>query len=260
MQTLAWEQPNHDQKNLVHYDLKAFHNPLDMEFLEKFNYCEVSSEPSPIEIILQIEPKDYNLADYNWMSDEIRKLMYQELLNVKIESENIPYKFFYETVAPSLTTYKFDNLESFAYYYITIRACYGSSENISSIECSEPTIKLFQTGVDVNADKVSNLCTDSSEPNTFEVFWDDPLHPNRAILNYAIRYNLVEAKETEAKIICVPFYDMKENRKKVVRGVSGGKYNVSVMVRSIAGPGLISMPSFVEVKEKSYLYSWMIFQ
>lgn len=202
-----------------------------MNYYESFDFCVVSSEEKPIENILQSHIEDHVLANYDWMSESVRTMLYKELLNEKIDnsSEISNLDYIFKTISPSLTTYTLRGLEHLSFYYILLRACYRDSSNIS---CSEPTKILGQTDFDLLADQVSNILVDSMEPNTIDVSWTDPKRPNGAIKSFTIRYNLLEMNDTE-KILCVPFKEVKEKRKKRITGVISGNYSVTILVEII---------------------------
>lgn len=184
------------------------------------------------------------------MSDEVKNLMHKELLNEEIEQEPIEFEFIQKTIDASKTSFLLDGLDNFAYYYISLRACFAGL-NETEIECSEPTIVLGQTSYNPNADRIESLCLDSKDPNTMEVTWVDPKHPNGGIVYYEIFYFVVNTVEKVVKKICFPYSEIKQNKKKVIRNLVGGNYSVSVKVFSVvpvAGPE--SSPSTVIVMDR----------
>jgi hypothetical protein len=227
-----------------------------MLFYESDEFCTNTPESSFPGNTIEFTLTDYELADYKWMRDEIRDLMYKELLNEEIDADSIEFEFYQKTINASETSFLLDGLDNFAYYYVSLRACFaGANEN--EVECSEPTIILSQTEENPTSDRIETLCLDSIEPNTIEVSWDDPKHPNGAITNYYILYTAVDT-ETDVKKICVSYAEIKRNKKKVIRNVASGKYSVSVKVQSVANLGPKSSPLTVTVKGKSNKFMYFM--
>jgi hypothetical protein len=191
------------------------------------------------------------------MRDEIRDLMYKELLNEKIDADSIMYEFTQKTINATETSFYLDGLDNFAYYYVSLRACFASV-NENEVECSEPTIVLGQTFYNPVNDAITSLTLASHEPNTIEVSWNDPQHPNGAITNYAVRYRLIDGKGSGDKILCVPHSKFKRDKKVVIGEVTGGNYSVTVAVRSLGGPGGISSPLTVVVKGKPNIFMYTV--
>lgn len=243
--------------NLVRYEVKAFYNPLNYTFYETLNYCTLSTSDEPVINLLQLESKDLELADYAWMSETTRKLFYKELMNEEILKDRIGFEYVYQETKETKVTFK--EMEHFAYYYISLRACFNESDVKSSkVTCSEPKLHLTQTKNDENVDQVSNLESKSTEPNEFEVTWTNPQRPNGAIINFAIRYKLIGSEDSDAKILCVSSGEIKSNRRKVIKNVTQGNYSVSVMTRTLAGPGPMSASIYVNVKSKTNYTIYLI--
>lgn len=235
--------------------MKAFHNPLNLEFYDELDYCVLfssSSPDNPVEHVLLEDSSDLELADYDWMTNATRQLLYKELMNKQTTTHSIGHEYVYEEVSPTETKTTFKKMHHFAYYYVSVRACYNDSDvNGKNFTCSEPTIRLAQTKNDHKADQIENLHTESTEPNSFEVSWTNPQRPNGAFLSFKIQYILIGADMSDAKFACVPYKDIKKYGKKVIKDVTEGNYSVTVAVKSLAGSGQLSHPNFIVVKSES---------
>lgn len=197
----------------------------------------------------------FEVANYKWMKDEVKKLFLKELLNDEVSRKSIDREYIYEETEASSTSFTFNDLNPFAYYFISIRACYQVTND--EVSCFNPTIALNQTGRDYDADRIKNLQSRAVGNHVIELTWEPPSRPNGVILSFTIYFQLVGAND-DAKTLCLSFQQyILEGRRKRIENLTPGKYSLSVMVRSLAGVGSLSESIYVDV-ESSYSIYWII--
>lgn len=190
------------------------------------------------------------------MKSEIKELFTKELLNENLPKSSIGRDYIYEELSASATNFTFQDVEHFSYYYVSIRACYQSSDE-AEVSCSNPTIILNQTTRDYDADRIKNLKAIAINNNAIELTWQSPSRPNGVILSFTIYFHHV-GSDYDARTLCVSYQQfILEVEKKRIENLTPGNYSLSVTVRSLAGVGSISEPIFVEVESSHTIY-WII--
>jgi insulin-like growth factor 1 receptor len=247
-QNITWQLPRYSNKTLRYYKIKAFKNRYDPAFYDSYNNCEVGNEPAYN--LYQENLEDFELSNYDWMNSTIRNIFNKELTNSIIEEKAIEYEYINETISPNATFYSLNGLVNFAYYYVSLRACYAANSG-KGVECSDPTVILIQTEPDPASDVVKTMCVRAEDPYSFKVCWTDPLHPNGLILSYTVLYHLVGSNETK-RSICVPHNEVKtSNKERVVGKLLPGNYTVWVGIRSLSNLGHFIQSRNIIVKGKT---------
>ena len=167
-------------------------------------------------------------------------------MNESPGTNSLGKEYIYAETGPNESEFTFKNVLNFAYYYVTIRACYGNHLNP---DCSDPTLILTQTEEDRDTDAVENL---TAEPfgSQFKLSWDQPKNPNGLILYFLVK--IYEIIETE---ICITYQEYVENgRKVIVAGIQPDLFTVSM--RSVGSDWNLKP---VEVKTRILKSPWKIY-
>ena len=224
----------------MRYELRAFHAPLDEAFFFKGNFCMHFDQV--IQSILQpiIDSKDSAQKLYpENIKPHANSLFIDVLMDKSPGNESLGMKYIYGEAGPNDSKFTFTNLLNFAYYYVTIRACYGSH---AQPDCSNPTLILTQTSKNKDADEVENIKVESFWSQD-ELSWDIPKNPNGPILYFLVKFN-----GTEEPARCITYQEYITNGRKVIITDSQSDL-LSVSMRSV-GSNWNFKPAEVKVKSK----------
>lgn len=188
-------------------------------------------------------------ADMNLMQNDTKKFFELDMMDIPFQSENIGRRFLSAEVDASLTSHVFEDLELYAYYYISLRACYAQNDQNLTTICTSPIFNLTKTNHDYHANRVENVRAKSLDSSSIEVSWDIPQKINSVILTFDINYRIV-GNNTDTKTECVPFLKFKtSNRSKIINNLVPGNYSIALAVRSLHASGSLSKEIYVEVEE-----------
>lgn len=194
-----------------------------------------------------------HLANMDWMKEATRELYMKEMLNLPFEASNMGRDFISAEIKATdmqtATSYTFKDLEFYAFYYVSLRACYQDNEINSSIWCTEPTFNLTKTEHDYMANRVVNVTATSKDSTSIEVSWDIPERINGVILTFEINYQIV-GSNSGTKRECVTFKTYKSNNgTQIIENLVPGNYSIEVAVESLQETGSLSRKIYVEVEE-----------
>ena len=190
----------------MRYEFRAFHVPFNETDLFKVNVHGLSGSRS-IDLLEQLTTS-FNITNFpKLMTNNTKALFIDELMNKSPERKSSDLEYMYAETVPKSDEFKFRNVLNFAYYYVTIRACYGSYANP---DCSNPTLILTRTSADEYADQVENIKI-KSVGSHFELTWDLPKNPNGQIL-----YFIVRNKESSEPERCITYQEYMKNDGKII--------------------------------------------
>lgn len=243
---------NSDQ--IDRFEFKAFRIPPDDEFHRERNYCDLPTNYSNGDQILAQNEQlgNLNIAVIDRMRSDIKNLFKRELLNEEISKDSIGREFIYKEIEGSSMPFTFDDVEHFSEYFVSIKVCY---KMIKDLKCTQLKIFSVHTSKDKEVDQIEKFTGKVITSNSIELKWDSPSRPNGLVLTFTVHFGIVGFNQTSIR--CFTYQQFKNGgRKQIIKNLTPGKYEFSVVVRSLAGNGRPSDPIFVEIKS-SYLIYWI---
>ena len=206
LQSIYWRKVDYDgYARPIRYEIRAFHASLEETQLFGVNFC----------VLDDFQSKDW-LNNFSVSPNvtvegiNAKTLFINEMMNESPRNESFGTEYIYGETGPDTNRFTFKNVLNFAYYSVTIRACYGS---YSHPDCSNPTLNLMQTLIQEDVDKVENI-TAMFVRSHCELTWDVPKNPNGPILYFHVKTNgTTETEETEK---CITFQEYVRNDRKVI--------------------------------------------
>ena len=175
------------------------------------------------------------------MTNNTKTLFISEMMDESPGRKSLSLEYIYGEAGQDDTAFRFESVANFAYYCVTIRACYG---NHADPDCSSPTLIITQTAKNRLVDEVKNIEV-KSVGLQFELTWDPPINPNGPILYFLVKTNATI--ETEKTVRCIPYQEYIKNGQKVITDAHPDF--VSVSMRSV-GSDWDFKPAEVIIKPK----------
>ena len=225
----------------IRYELRAFHVSLNETFLIKNDFCKLSNLESKrlLKPIMNLRHSRQNSFP-EYLIPDADLLFINELLDESPGRESYKgLEYIYGEAGPDDVEFTFTNFLSFAYYYVTIRACYG---NYSQPDCSNPTLILTQTKEDQYDNEVENIKVEFVDSH-FELTWDIPKNSNGPILYFHVKTN-----GTMESARCITYQEyIRNDRKFIITDLQPDLLSVSM--RSV-GSDWDLKPAEVKIKSK----------
>ena len=212
-QTIKWRNVvQNGYAKPMRYEFRAFHVSLDETFFLETDFCGLSDHAINSKLTRLVPKPELDAGEYflNHMTNNTKTFFIDELMDKSPGRKSLGLEYIYAETNSDVSEFTFENVLNFAYYYVTIRACYG---NYSNPECSNPTLILNQTAKNILDDKVENI-TAVSVGSHYELTWDVPKNPNGQILYFLLK--TIGTTQTEETEICVSYQEYKRNRRKVI--------------------------------------------
>ena len=222
----------------IRYELRAYLVSWNETFFSRLKSCSDADEKVRFMDKL-LTPKLSSLVErliLEHMTNKTKALFIDELMDESPGRKSSGFEYIYAETGPDVSKFSFEKFLKFAYYFVTIRACYG---NYINPDCSNPTYILTKTSLDEDADKVENVKTKSNGSHV-ELTWDLPTNPNGPILYFIVKNN-----ETKTES-CITYQEYKSNDHKIIINDSQTD-SITVSMRSVGSNWEVA-PTAVKIK------------
>ena len=222
------------------YEIRAFLASLNESIFSEIEVCSDSDQKIQ-ELIKVFAPEPLISIErmiLKYMTNKTKALFIDELMDESPGRKSLGLGYIYAETGPDVSKFTFENVSNFAYYYVTIRACYGSYANP---DCSNPTLVITRTSTDKDADEVENIKAESVDSHV-ELKWDVPKNPNGPILYFIVKNNETEPAR------CITYQEYIKNGRKTIINDSQTD-SITVSMKSV-GSNWDLRPAEVTTKPK----------